>query len=85
MDTFDGMVRLDRVKLIHLNDSKGPLGSGHDRHEHVGFGLIGTDGLGALLHHKQSLDDLPIIMEPPTYSVIRFKEEVELVRALVGR
>jgi deoxyribonuclease-4 len=54
----------DKVKLLHLNDSKVELGSNRDRHEHLGKGYIGLDGLrNFLLYHTVS--ELPVIMETP--------------------
>jgi deoxyribonuclease-4 len=61
---FDDTVGLKELKFIHLNDSKGPLGSGLDRHEHIGLGMIGKEGLGAFLNHR-AVRGLPVIMETP--------------------
>lgn len=52
------------VKLIHLNDSKGACGSGLDRHEHIGMGNIGINGLRALLRHF-AFAFAPVILETP--------------------
>ena len=48
---FDDRIGLDRLVMIHLNDSKSELGSRLDRHEHLGAGRIGARGLGHLLRH----------------------------------
>ncbi|MHA2169059.1 MAG: deoxyribonuclease IV [Candidatus Hodarchaeales archaeon] len=61
---FDDKVGLENIHLIHLNDSKGDLGQGLDRHEHIGLGKIGDKGFQAFLHHK-SLKDIPMILETP--------------------
>jgi len=61
---FDRVLGIDRLKVIHLNDSKGELGSGRDRHEHIGLGYIGENGFSSFLKH-QSVKDLPIILETP--------------------
>ncbi|HEY7970464.1 MAG TPA: deoxyribonuclease IV [Candidatus Limnocylindrales bacterium] len=61
---FDGEVGLDRLALVHLNDTRAGLGSRMDRHEHLGAGEIGADGLGHLLRHPR-LGDVPIILETP--------------------
>jgi deoxyribonuclease-4 len=53
----------DRVKLVHLNDSKGELGSGVDRHDHIGLGKIGEAGFANILHSR--LRSLPLILETP--------------------
>lgn len=57
-------IGLDKFKVIHLNDSKGDLGSGIDRHEHIGVGRIGTIGLKKFLKHFYSTN-APIILETP--------------------
>jgi len=54
----------DAVKLIHLNDSKGGLGSGRDRHEHIGKGMIGNRGLAGFINHP-SFKIAHIILETP--------------------
>ncbi len=54
----------DKLKLIHLNDSKRPLGSGIDRHEHIGKGYIGLKGFKNILNDK-ILSKVPIILETP--------------------
>lgn len=55
---------LDKIKLIHLNDSKGKLGSKLDRHQHIGLGEIGIDGLSKLINNN-SLKSIPLILETP--------------------
>jgi len=57
----------DRLKLFHLNDSKGSLGSGLDRHEHIGKGKIGTKGMKNFLTYSD-LMDIPLILETPKKS-----------------
>ncbi|HXG07602.1 MAG TPA: deoxyribonuclease IV [Nitrososphaera sp.] len=64
LEKFDNVVGLKNLKFIHLNDSKGSLCSNLDRHEHIGLGMIGSEGLAAFLNHK-SIRDLPVIMETP--------------------
>ena len=54
----------DALKIIHLNDSKGDLGSHRDRHEHIGCGKIGAEGLGKFIRHA-SFRDIPLILETP--------------------
>ncbi len=61
---FDDIIGLENVKVFHLNDSKGGLGSGLDRHEQIGKGYIGEKGFKALLQHP-AIRDLPLILETP--------------------
>ena len=61
LEDLDGRIGLDRVRVLHANDSQTPLGSNRDRHELVGKGLIG-DGLGTFLGHP-TFKGLPAITE----------------------
>jgi len=64
VDRFDALIGLDRLALIHLNDSRSALASRMDRHEHVGAGQIGPVGLGALLRDAR-LAQTTFVMETP--------------------
>lgn len=61
---FDSIIGLDRIKVLHINDSKNPMGSRKDRHENIGFGHIGFEALSTIIHHP-SLMDVPKILETP--------------------
>ena len=65
LDRFDELIGLDRLALVHLNDSKVALGSRGDRHEHVGAGRIGAIGLGALLRDPRLPGRTVLVMETP--------------------
>ena len=60
---IDDIIGLKRLKLVHLNDSKGAFNSGIDRHEHIGMGMIGEEGFRCIL--ASNLGELPLIMETP--------------------
>lgn len=64
LEEFDKIIGLDRLKVIHVNDSKNPQGSHKDRHANIGFGTIGFDALSYVVHHPQ-LENLPKILETP--------------------
>jgi deoxyribonuclease IV len=64
LDRLEETIGLDRLRVVHVNDSKGNLGSHLDRHEHIGLGAIGEDGFRAFLKNKR-IRDLPLIMETP--------------------
>src|SRR5579885_2671803 len=64
---FDRVVGRDRLRVLHLNDSKAPLGSGLDRHENIGRGRIGPEGFRAVFAHP-ALRDLPGIIETPGFN-----------------
>ena len=61
---FDSLIGLDRLKVIHANDSKKPLGSRVDRHEHIGRGEIGIEGFARLAADPR-LQHVPMIIETP--------------------
>jgi len=61
---IDEAVGLRRVGVVHANDAKGGLGSGRDRHEHIGRGKIGREGFRAIVNHP-ALAALPFILETP--------------------
>jgi len=64
MSEIEKYAGLDKMKLLHLNDSKKPLGSGIDRHEHIGKGFIGLKGFKNLLCDSR-LKNVPLILETP--------------------
>lgn len=64
LSEFDQIIGLNRLKVVHLNDSKNECGAHKDRHANIGFGTIGFDSLNYIAHHPQ-LEDVPKIMETP--------------------
>ncbi|MGQ9718381.1 MAG: deoxyribonuclease IV [Nitrososphaerales archaeon] len=58
------IIGLSKLKVVHINDSKGDLGSHLDRHEHIGMGFIGEEGFRSVLIHK-AIRELPLILETP--------------------
>jgi deoxyribonuclease-4 len=61
---FEENIGTEYLRIIHLNDSKGDLGSSLDRHEHIGMGFIGEDGFRHILHNPV-LSEIPLICETP--------------------
>ncbi len=61
---IESTIGVDKVELLHLNDSKTPLGSGRDNHQNIGDGYIGDAGLSMLINHPK-LAHLPLILEVP--------------------
>ncbi|GAA0371200.1 deoxyribonuclease IV [Bacillus horti] len=78
IEDFDQIIGLDRLKVLHLNDSKYPLGAKKDRHANIGSsdGNIPKEALRAICQHK-AIKDLPIILETPFG---QYKEEIEYMR-----
>src|SRR5208282_1749554 len=70
---MDRVLGIDNVRVIHANDSKTPLGSHVDRHEHIGHGYIGEEGFRRILNHPK-LRDKAFILEVP------FEEEGDELR-----
>lgn len=64
LDEFDRIIGLDKLKVIHVNDSKNVQGAAKDRHANIGFGEIGFDALSQVVHHPK-LAHLPKILETP--------------------
>lgn len=64
LNEFDKIIGVDRIKVLHINDSKNERGAHKDRHENIGFGHIGFDSLSYIVHHPQ-LMDIPKILETP--------------------
>ena len=77
---FDEVIGLEELKLVHLNDSKGSLGSRIDRHEHIGRGKIGEKGFRNILHSR--LGQLPLILETPIDERRNDVENLRKVREL---
>ena len=65
IDRFDELLGLDRLALVHLNDSRSLRGSKNDRHEHLGAGEIGPAGLGAFLRDERLAPGTAFMMETP--------------------
>jgi deoxyribonuclease-4 len=64
LSELEKKIGLKRLKVIHINDSKGALGSRLDRHEHIGLGKIGSKGFSSLLAHPR-IKEIPLILETP--------------------
>ena len=74
----------EKIRLLHLNDAKGALGSGLDRHEHIGQGKIGIKGIRTLLNH-QVFSDVSIVLETPKKSPDDDLENLKIVRKLLHK
>lgn len=76
---FDDIIGLDKLKAIHLNDSKMPFASHKDRHEKIGQGTIGLNAIVRIINHKK-LKELPFILETPN-DLTGWAQEIKLLRA----
>ena len=77
-------IGIDKLKLIHLNDSKKPLESGVDRHEHIGRGSIGIEGFRNILSDRR-IKNVPIILETPKDDEDDDRKNLETVFALLNK
>ena len=80
LEEFDRVIGIDRLKAIHINDSKNPFESHKDRHEKIGDGFIGTDAFSNIINHPQ-LRDLPFYLETPN-ELDGYQKEIEVLRKL---
>ena len=80
IEEFDRVIGLDRLLVVHVNDSKNPIGAHKDRHENLGYGEIGFETLNKWVHHPR-LAGIPMILETPYIGEKPpYKEEVEMLR-----
>ncbi|HOB18126.1 MAG TPA: deoxyribonuclease IV [Candidatus Methanoculleus thermohydrogenotrophicum] len=80
---LDDLIGLEHLRVIHLNDSKGDLGGGLDRHEHIGLGAIGEEGFWHILRHP-AVRSLPLICETPVDERRDDAGNIAKVRELAG-
>lgn len=78
LEEFDRIVGMDRLKAIHLNDSKNPFASHKDRHEKIGEGSIGLEAMERIINHPQ-LKHLPFYLETPN-ELPGYAKEIEVLR-----
>lgn len=80
LEQFDDIIGLKNLQLVHLNDSREGLGSNRDRHESLGQGRIGNEGIRALCTYKP-ISSIPFIMETPRE---KHKEDMKTIRSLIA-
>lgn len=86
LNEFDHVIGIDRLKVIHLNDSKNPQGAHKDRHTNIGMGTIGFDALNKVAHHPQLADiskilETPYVGEDKKHQLAPYKYEIAMLRA----
>lgn len=77
---FDQVIGLERLKAVHLNDSKNPLGARKDRHAPIGEGFIGFEALSSVTRHPL-LRDLPFFLETPHDTLAGYADEIARLKA----
>ena len=80
LEEFDRVVGLERLRAVHLNDSKNPCGAHKDRHEKLGLGHIGFEALAAVINHP-ALRDLPFYLETPHEDLSGYADEIARLKA----
>jgi len=80
LDEVEQKIGLDRVLVVHVNDSKNPRGAHKDRHENIGYGAIGFEALNAVVHNER-LVHVPKILETPYIDKQPpYKDEIEMFK-----
>ena len=80
LDEFDRIIGLDRLLVVHLNDSKNVQGAHKDRHANLGLGEIGFDILNGIAHNER-IKDVPKILETPYINgKAPYKEEIDMLK-----
>lgn len=80
IEEFDRVIGLDRLKAVHLNDSKNPFGAHKDRHEKIGKGYIGSEAIERIINHP-ALRNLPFFLETPN-EIDGYAEEIAFLKSL---
>lgn len=80
MTEFDKILGLEKIKAVHLNDSKLPLGSRKDRHANLGEGEIGLDAIERIINHP-ALKGCPFLLETPG-GMDNYKKEIEMLKQM---
>ena len=83
VDTIERLMGFDKVKLIHLNDSKRDSGARVDRHEHIGKGKIGIKGF-QIFFRREEIRSIPMILETPKRSMEDDKQNLSVVRKIIS-
>ena len=79
---FDKVIGLEKLRAIHLNDSKNPLGARKDRHARIGEGFLGTETFRRVVNHP-ALQGLPMVLETPN-ELEGYAREIALLKELHG-
>ena len=77
---FQDIIGLDRLKVLHINDSKNELGAAKDRHENLGFGYIGFDALLEILYDEDFQDIIKILETPYVNTYAPYKLEIDAIQ-----
>ena len=84
LDEFDSIIGIEKLKVLHINDTKNIIGSRKDRHENIGYGTIGFDNLIKIIYNEK-IKDIPKILETPYVEtsmgkLAPYKVEIDMIR-----
>lgn len=82
LSEFDRVIGLSRLKALHINDSKNPMGAHKDRHACIGEGFLGKEAFIKVITHPR-LQGLPCILETPQESLQGYGEEIKMLREMI--
>lgn len=82
LSEFDRVIGLSRLKALHINDSKNPMGAHKDRHACIGEGFLGKEAFIKVITHPL-LQGLPCILETPQESLQGYGEEIKMLREMI--
>ena len=80
LDEFDRIIGIERLKAVHLNDTKNPLGSRKDRHEKIGLGMLGNEAIQRIVNHPM-LRELPFELETPN-ELDGYAQEIKIIKGM---
>ena len=81
LEEFDRIVGLEKLKALHINDSKNPCGARKDRHAKIGEGYIGKEAFARILNHPK-LQGLPCVLETPQETLAGYGEEIKMLKEM---
>lgn len=82
IDEFDRIIGLEKLRAIHINDSKNPCGARKDRHAKIGEGYIGTEAIVRFISRPE-LEGLPCILETPQENLQGYADEIKMLREMI--
>lgn len=83
LDEFDNIIGLDRLHVLHINDSKNPISASKDRHENLGYGYIGFDTLNSIVNHPRLDDKIKVLETPYVDKKPPYAIEIEMLKSQV--
>ncbi len=83
LDQFDSIIGLDKLHVLHINDSKNPINANKDRHENLGYGYIGFEVLNQIVNHPRLVDKIKVLETPYVEKKPPYAIEIEMLKSQV--